>query len=105
PISEVAAFEIMIGGLIGAAIAFVAIILLRRRARLGVVFSWLLVIETIIDFLVGARERAIAPRAGPTGVWWLILSFFAPMILISLPLMIWQLYTRRHQPIQKPARQ
>jgi len=103
PISDVAAFEIMIGDLIGAAIAFVAIILLRRRARLGVVFSWLPVIETITDFVVGARERAIAPRAGPTGAWWLILSFFAPMILISLPLMIWQLYTRRHQPIQKPA--
>ena len=99
PISDVAAFEIMIGDLIGAAIALVTIILLRRRARLGVVFSWLLVIETIIDFVVGAWERAIDPRAGPTGVWWLILSFFAPMILVSLPLLIWQIYTRRDEPL------
>src|SRR5579872_1675188 len=105
PISDGAAFEIVIGDLIGAAIALVAILLLRRRAHLGVIFSWLLVVETIIDFAVGARERAIVPRAGPTGVWWLILSFFAPMILVSLPLMVWQLYIRRHEAIQKPALQ
>src|SRR5262249_50673666 len=105
PISDVAAFEIMIGDLIGAAIALVAIIFLRRRVRIGVMFTWLLVIETIIDFVIGARERAIAPRAGPIGVWWLILSFFAPMILVSLPLLVWQLYSRRHEPIKEPALQ
>src|SRR5258708_36835232 len=49
PISDVAAFEIMIGDLIGAAIALVTVILLRRRARLSVVVSCLLVIEALID--------------------------------------------------------
>lgn len=99
PISNVAAAQIMIGDLAGAAIALVAIILLRRRLRLGLVLSWLLVVETIVDFAVGARQRIIEPRAGPTGVWWLILTFFAPMILVSLPLMVWQLYARRSEPL------
>jgi hypothetical protein len=99
PISDLAATQIMVGDLAGAAIALVAIILLRSRVRLGIVFSWLLVVETLVDFVVGARQRAIEPRAAPTGVWWLILNFCAPLILVSLPLLIWQLYARRNEPL------
>lgn len=101
PISDVAALQIMVGDLAGAAIALAAIIVLRRRVRFGVVLSWLLVVETIIDFVVGTRQRIIEPRASPTGVWWLILTFFAPMILVSLPLMVWQLYARRNEPLTR----
>jgi len=32
-----------------------------------------------------------------SGVPWLVLAFFVPMVVISLVLLFWQLYTRRRE--------
>ena len=104
PISDTAALQLVLGGLSGAAIAVIGLILLRLRSRLGLGFAWLVVIATIIDALVGVHQRLIEPpRADATGVWWLVFSFFAPLIVVSLPLIAWQLFTRRNEPLEGVA--
>jgi hypothetical protein len=99
-ITDVAAMQIVVGDLAGAGIAIVAITLLRMRIRLGIALAWLLILESITDMAVGIYQRSIdPPKAEPSGVWWLVFSFFAPLILVSLPLMVWQLYSRRKGPL------
>jgi hypothetical protein len=96
PISETAATQLYVGDLAGAGLAFVAILLLRRRTELGVVVAWLLIVETLVDVGIGIYQRAIeAARPTPIGVWWLVFTFFAPMILVSLSMLGWQLVSRR----------
>jgi hypothetical protein len=100
PISDVAAFEIVVGDVAGAALAFGAIIALRYRSYLGLVLSWLLAIETIFDLIIGIHRRILEPlRANVGGVLWLVLVFFVPMIIVSLAMLIWQLYARRGEPL------
>jgi hypothetical protein len=100
PISAIAALQLVIGDLAGAAVAAVSIILLRLRLRLGLGLAWLVVMETIVDAAVGVHQRLIEPpRADAAGVWWLVFTFFAPLILVSLPLLTWQLFTRRREPL------
>lgn len=99
-ISEVAAKQLIIGDLSGAILAGIAIVTLRLRLRLGLAVSWLVIVATIADGLTGIYQRSIEPpRPDATGVWWLIFVFFAPAILVSLPLMGWQLVTRRAEPL------
>jgi hypothetical protein len=99
PISDVAAAELVIGDLVGAILAVIAIALLHWRWRLGLTMSWLVIVETIVDFLAGVYLRNIEPpRADASGVWWLVFVYFAPLVLISLPLMAWQLYARWNEP-------
>jgi hypothetical protein len=95
-ISDTALTELVVGDLAGAAIAAVAILLLRFRSRVGVLFAAFVVVASLADMAGGIYIRSSeAPRADATGVWWLILVFFAPLILVSLPLIVWQLYTLR----------
>jgi hypothetical protein len=97
-ISTAAARDLVIGDLAGAAIAIFAIALLRYRIKLGVAFCWLLVVETLIDAIVGGHQKSIDPPvSGLAGVWWLVFTFFAPLIMVSLPLLAWQLYSRRNE--------
>jgi len=99
-ITDIAAMEIVVGDLAGAGIAIVAITLLRMRVRLGIALAWLLILESVTDMAVGIYQRSIDPPKGePFGVWWLVFNFFAPLILVSLPLMVWQLYSRRKEPL------
>jgi hypothetical protein len=99
-ISDSALTQLVVGDLSGASIAIVAIFLLRFRSRLGLVFSGLVVVASIADVVAGAYLRSVEPpRADATGVWWLIFVFFAPLIVVSLPLIVWQLYARRGEPL------
>ncbi len=99
-ISDTAATQLVVGDLAGAAIAIVTLILLRLRLRLAIATTWLLLAATLADFVVGTRQRAIdPPHVPPFGTWWLAFSFFAPAILVSVPLLVWQLYTRRREPL------
>jgi hypothetical protein len=41
--------------------------------------------------------------AEPTGVLALVLSFFVPLVLVSLPLLTWQLTARRDAPLTNIA--
>jgi hypothetical protein len=96
-ISDAAVTELVTGDLTGAVLAAIAIVALRFRLPIGLALSWLVIAATVGDVLVGLYQRRIeaAPRADALGVWWLIFVFFAPAILVSLPLLAWQLVTRR----------
>jgi len=92
--------ELVVGDLGGALLAAAGIILLRLQSRGGLLVSGLVVIASIVDAAGGAYIRSLEPpRADATGLWWLIFVFFAPLILISLPLIVWQLFTRRGEPL------
>ena len=64
---------------------------------------WLLVAETAFDTVTnvmgGIRERLFGAASGVT---WFILSFYVPVIIVSLGLLVWQLYTRRGEALLDP---
>ena len=96
PISDGGAMEIVVGDVAGAVMAFAAIALLRRRFSLAIPLAWVLVLETIYDTVTniagGVREHLMGAASGVT---WLVLVFFVPAVIVSLVLVIWQLYARR----------
>jgi hypothetical protein len=105
PISDGGAMEIVIGDVCGATMAFVAIALLRHRVRLAIPLAWLLAAETVYDTVTniqgGVREHLMGAASGVT---WLVLSFFVPMVVVSLVLLIWQLYARRNEALDAAMR-
>jgi hypothetical protein len=104
PISDGGAAEIVVGDVAGAALAFVTIALLRNRVRLGIPLAWLLVAETAYDTVSniqgGVREHLMGAASGVT---WMILVFFVPMVVISGVLLAWQLYARRGEALDAAA--
>jgi len=96
PISDAGAMEIVVGDVAGAVMAFVSIALLRSRERLAIPLAWLLVVETAYDTVTniqgGVREHLMGAASGVT---WMILVFFVPMVVVSAVLLAWQLYARR----------
>ncbi len=97
-ISDTAQAQLVIGDLTGAALGLAALLALRLRLRVGLILSWGVIVATVVDALTGFYQRSIEPpRPDATGVWWMIFVFFAPAILVSLPLLAWQLVTRRHE--------
>jgi len=101
PISDNAVMELVIGDLSGAILAGAGIMLLRLQSRLGLVLAGLVIVASIADVTGGVIIRSSEPpRADATGVWWLVFVFFAPLIVVSLPLIVWQLYARRGEPLK-----
>jgi hypothetical protein len=95
-ISDQVLTVVVIGDLSGAVLALAGIIFLRTRSRLGPIFAALVLIASITDFFVGTYVRSHhGPDPEATGVWWLVFVFFAPLVLVNLPLLGWQLYRRR----------
>jgi LytS/YehU family sensor histidine kinase len=87
---------VVIGDLSGAVLALTGIIFLRMRSRLGPILAALVLIASIVDIAVGTYVRSqIGSDPEASGVWWLVFVFFAPLVLVSLPLLGWQLYQRR----------
>jgi hypothetical protein len=98
PLSDAALTEIVGGNLAGAVIAFIAIVALYRRSRLRIPLSWLVVLETIVDLAVAIHRRIIEPlNTEPTGPLYFVLAFFVPLIIVTLPLLVWQLLARRNE--------
>jgi hypothetical protein len=95
-VSDAGKNEIAYGDVVGALIALAAIAALRYRARVAHLLVWLLVIESILDLInasvLGLRENLFASA---NGVTWLILTFYVPMLWVSVALMVWQLVGRR----------
>jgi hypothetical protein len=91
-----AAQQIAWGDVVGAGLAVLGLILLRRGAVATVLVLWLFVIETALDLvygsLLGVRYHAIATAHDLT---WVILNFYVPVLWGSLALVVWQLITRR----------
>jgi hypothetical protein len=102
PISDGGAMEIVVGDVAGAVMAFVAIALLRNRARRAIPLVWLLVAETAHDTVANIRSGVHGHLMGAAGgVTWLIPSFFVPMVVVSGLLIIWQLYRRRGEALDR----
>jgi hypothetical protein len=104
PISDSGAMEIVLGDLGGAVIAFITIALLRNRAGFAIPLAWLLIAETGYDTVANIRGGVHEHLMGAaSGVTWLVLSFFVPVVVVSGVLLIWQLYARRGEALA-PAR-
>ena len=96
PVSDGHLLHIVIGDLLGAGIALVTIFALRFRLRAGIILTWVLVVTTIYDTVTniqgGAQEQLLGKASGVT---WLVLGIYVPLLLVSVIMLVWQLYTRR----------
>ncbi len=101
PISDGGLMEIVVGDVAGMVIALATIIALRYRARLAIALAWLLVAETSVDTFLNIRGGIHEHLMGAaSGVTWLILVFYVPLLIVSLALVIWQLFARRGEAIE-----
>jgi hypothetical protein len=104
PISDGGLMEIVVGDVTGMLVALVTIVALRYRARLAIPLAWLLVAETVFDTVTNIRGGIHENLMGAaSGVTWLILGFYVPLLMVSLALIIWQLFARRGEALA-PAR-
>jgi hypothetical protein len=104
PISDHGAMEIVVGDVAGAFMAYFAIVLLRNKVRLALPLTWLLAVETIYDTVSNIRGGVSDHLMGAaSGLTWLILVFFVPMVVVSLLLLLWQLYARRIEAIDSTS--
>jgi len=94
-ISDALANEIAWGDVAGAILALAALWLLRARSRVAVVVVWVFVVETALDLLNatvgGIREKAFESASATT---WLILSFYTPLLWVTVALVVWRLVTQ-----------
>jgi hypothetical protein len=101
-VSDGARDQIAFGDVIGSILAVLAIVALRSRARIAPFMVWVFVAEAIVDLanapIVGAREQLFATASAVT---WLILTFYVPLLWISLALIVWQLFSRRDEPVSR----
>jgi len=99
-VSDGARDQIAIGDVAGMILAVISIVALRYRFRIALALVWLLVVETAFDLvnatIAGVREQLFASASGVT---WLILTFYVPLLWVSLGLIVWQLYSRRREPL------
>ena len=97
--------QIVVGDVAGALLAVAAIIGLRYRSPIAIGLAWLLAVETMLD-LANAVAAGIGERLLETAsaVTWLILAFYVPLLWVTAGLMLWQLYSRRGEPLTLAAR-
>jgi len=99
-VSDAGRDQIAAGDLIGMFLAIAAISSLRYRWRIAPLLIWALVAETAFDLVyttaLGVREQLFASASGLT---WLIVCFYVPLLWISLGLVVWQMHSRRDEPL------
>ncbi len=87
--------EIVWGDVAGAALAVVTLILLWLAPRYARPVAWVLVVATVVDLanalIEGIRESLLGKA---TDVSWLILTFYVPLLWVSIGLIAWLLATR-----------
>jgi hypothetical protein len=102
PISDSRRDQLVYGDVLGAILAVIVIAALRRRARWSIPLVWLLVAETVFDIVNnvggGVREHLFGLANGTT---WFLQSFYIPLLLVALGLTVWQLYSRRGEPLAR----
>jgi hypothetical protein len=100
-VSDGARDQIAIGDVTCMVLAVISIIALHYRARVAPVLVWALVAATVVDLvdatIAGVREQLFATASGLT---WLILMFYVPLLWVSIGLIVWQLYSRRREPLK-----
>ena len=94
--------RVVIGDLAGWLLAIIILFCLRFGSRLSVPLIWLLIFETVLDLgsstVEGIRDGVIGSASGTT---WLIVAFYLPVMQVSLGLTVWQLMTRRGEPLTR----
>ena len=99
-VSDGARDQIAAGDVTGMIIAVTCIAALRYRLSFAPVLVWVLAAETLLDLvnatIAGIREQLFATASGVT---WLILMFYVPLLWVTLGLIVWQLYARRREPL------
>ena len=99
-VSDDARDQIAGGDVIGMILAVAAIVALHYRVPAAPLLVWVFVAETAFDLvnstIAGIREQLFASASGVT---WLILTFYVPLLWASLGLVAWQLHARRHEPL------
>lgn len=102
PISDSGVSRIVYGDVGGMILAMIAITALRHQARPALTLVWMLVIATAADTVLnvsgGIREHLFGTA---TGVTWMIVSFYVPLLMVSLGLTVWQLYSRLGEPLRR----
>jgi len=88
------------GDVIGMILAVASIVALHYRVRAAPLLIWMFVAETTLDLvnstIAGIHEQLFASASGVT---WLILTFYVPLLWVSLGLVVWQLHARRQEPL------
>jgi hypothetical protein len=99
-VSDGARDQIAGGDVTAMILAVISIVALHYRVRMAHVLVWVLVVETIVDLvnatIAGVREQLFATASGLT---WLILTFYVPLLWVSIGLIAWQIYSRRQEPL------
>ena len=93
--------DVIVGGdLLGMTLAVTSIIALRYRASMAPLVIWAFVAETAFDLvytsILGVREQLYESASALT---FLIVAFYVPLLWVTLGLVMWQLYVRRHEPL------
>jgi len=92
--------KVVVGDLTGWVLALVIVICLRCRARFTTFLIWVLVAETIIDIGPSSLDAIRTNTMGQiNGTTWLIVAFYVPVMMVALGLTVWQLLSRRGQPL------
>jgi hypothetical protein len=95
--------HIVIGDLLGWVLALIILSCLALRLRISIVLIWLLAIETVVDMGSGTIRLIQAGAIGDVnGTSWLIVAFYLPLVQVAVGLSIWQLITRRSEPLFAP---
>jgi hypothetical protein len=102
PISDSGVNQIVYGDVGGMILALIAITALRHTARPAIPLVWLLVVATAVDTVLnvsgGIREHLFGAA---TGVTWMVVKLYVPLLMVSLGLTVWQLYSRRGEPLRR----
>ena len=103
-ISDAARDRIVYGDMAGMLLALVAISALRSRARWSIPLVWLLIAETLIDTVTNIVDGIHEQLFGAANnVTWMVVTFYVPILMVSVGLTIWQLYARSGQALEHSA--
>lgn len=96
--------QIALGDVVGALLALAGLWLLRRRPGAAFIIIGLFAIETVVD-LINATVRGIGENAleSAQALPWMILTFYVPLLWVSLALLVWQLVSRRAEVASAPV--
>jgi hypothetical protein len=93
------------GDLAGMVLAVFALAALRGGSRVAVPLTWVFVVATVLDLvstLLGGLRAGMLGEAND--VPWLVLCFYVPALWTTLGLIVWQLVTRRGEPLAEAAK-